>query len=229
MTLDRVKAIAESLLFAAGEPLPMRRLTDVIGAPKADVKRALAALRAEYGGVQRGVRLLQVAGGYQFRTVAAHADYVKALGRNKPVRLSRAALETLAIVAYRQPVTKVEIEAVRGVDVDGVLQSLLSRKLIQVLGRKDVPGRPWLYGTSRQFLEIFSLSNIADLPPLPEIQEPSANPYAETDPPVDRPDATAPEDPESGGGDVAARRGDADPGGAGAREWANGHTTGEQG
>lgn len=229
MTLDRVKAVAESLLFAAGEPLPIRRLIDVIGAPKADVRRALGALRAEYGGVHRGVRLMQVAGGYQFRTVAAHADYVKALGRNKPVRLSRAALETLAIVAYRQPITKVEIEAVRGVDVDGVLQSLLSRKLIQVLGRKDVPGRPWLYGTSRQFLEIFSLRNIADLPPLPEIQEPSVNPYAETDPQAGQPATTDPEDPESGGGDVAARRGDADPGGPGAREWTNGHATGDQG
>lgn len=240
MTLDRIKAIAESVLFAAGEPLPLRRLVDVIGASKADVKHALAVLRAEYSGAYRGVRLAQVAGGYQFRTLAAHAAYVKALGRNKSVKLSRAALETLAIIAYRQPLTKVEIEAIRGVDVDGVLHSLLSRKLIHVLGRKDVPGRPWIYGTSRQFLEVFNLRHLADLPKLPEIQEPSVNPYAQADlatgppaapseKPTDGLVATSPEDSEPSRDHVAAGGRDAHTNGSGAGEWANDHATGNKG
>ena len=221
MRTDDIKAIVESLLFASGVPLPLRRLVEVIGATKTEVKEALAALRAEYTGPYRGVRLREVAGGYQFRTVADYADYVHALGRDKPVKLSRAALETLAIIAYRQPVTKIEIEAIRGVDVDGVLHSLLTRKLITVLGRKDVPGRPWIYGTSQQFLEIFNLDSITDLPPLPELHAPTANTYAK-----DTPDSTAPEDPESSRALLAAGGGTVDPSRPRAGEWTNGHTSG---
>ena len=221
MKTDDIKAIVESLLFASGVPLPLRRLVEVIGATKTEVKEALAALRAEYTGPYRGVRLREVAGGYQFRTVADYADYVHALGRDKPVKLSRAALETLAIIAYRQPVTKIEIEAIRGVDVDGVLHSLLTRKLITVLGRKDVPGRPWIYGTSQQFLEIFNLDSITDLPPLPELHAPTANTYAK-----DTPDSTAPEDSESSRALLAASGGAVDPSRPRAGEWTNGHTSG---
>lgn len=221
MRIDQVKAIAESLLFASGAPLPLRRLVEIIGATRAEVKAALAALRAEYTSPHRGIRLTAVAGGYQFRTGADYADYVKALGRDKPVKLSRAALETLAIIAYRQPLTKIEIEALRGVDVDGVLNSLLTRKLISVLGRKDVPGRPWIYGTSQQFLEIFNLDSITDLPPLPEIHEPTANSYAE-----DIPDPTVTEDIESSRAVLAAGSGEVDPSRPGTGEWANGHPSG---
>lgn len=224
MKTDHIKAIVESLLFASGVPLPLRRLVEVTGATKTEVKEALAALRAEYTGPYRGVRLREVAGGYQFRTVADYADYVKALGRDKPVKLSRAALETLAIIAYRQPLTKIEIEAIRGVDVDGVLNSLLTRKLITVLGRKDVPGRPWIYGTSQQFLEVFNLESIRDLPQLPDIHEPTANAYAE-----DSPDSTAPEDPESGGDLFATGSGAVDPGRSSPGEWTNGHASGNNG
>lgn len=224
MKTDHLKAIVESLLFASGVPLPLRRLVEVTGATKAEVKEALAALCAEYTGPYRGVRLREVAGGYQFRTVADYADYVKALGRDKPVKLSRAALETLAIIAYRQPLTKIEIEAIRGVDVDGVLNSLLTRKLITVLGRKDVPGRPWIYGTSQQFLEIFNLESITDLPPLPDLHEPTANAHTE-----DSPDPTAPEDPESGRDLFATGSGAADPSRPGAGEWTNGHASGNNG
>ena len=224
MKTDQIKAITESLLFASGVPLPIRRLVEVIGATKTEVKEALSVLRAEYTGPYRGIRLMEVAGGYQFRTIADHADYVKALGRDKPVKLSRAALETLAIIAYRQPLTKIEIEAIRGVDVDGVLNSLLTRKLISVLGRKDVPGRPWIYGTSPQFLEIFNLASVKDLPPLPEIHEPTANPYAE-----DIPDPTVTEDLESSGDLLQASSGEVDPSGPSASEWTNGHATGHNG
>ena len=224
MSIDTIKAIAESLLFASGVPLPLRRLVEVIGVTKAEVKAALVTLRAEYAAAYRGIRLMEVAGGYQFRTVSDHADYVKTLGRDNPVKLSRAALETLAIIAYNQPLTKMEIEAIRGVDVDGVLNSLLTRKFISVLGRKDVPGRPWIYGTSPQFLEIFSLDNIKSLPPLPEIHEPTINPYAEG---ISGPTAT--EDLESSRDQLAASSGEADPGGSGAREWTNGHAVGDSG
>ena len=224
MKTDHIKAIVESLLFASGVPLPLRRLVEVTGATKVEVKEALAALCAEYTGPYRGVRLREVAGGYQFRTVADYADYVKALGRDKPVKLSRAALETLAIIAYRQPLTKIEIEAIRGVDVDGVLNSLLTRKLITVLGRKDVPGRPWIYGTSQQFLEILNLESITDLPPLPDLHEPTANAHTE-----DSPDPTAPEDPESGRDLFATGGGAVDPGRSSASKWTNGHASGNNG
>ena len=224
MKTGDIKAIIESLLFASGVPLPLRRLVEVVGATKTEVKEALAALRAEYTGPYRGVRLRAVAGGYQFRTVADYADYVKALGRDKPVKLSRAALETLAIIAYRQPLTKIEIEAIRGVDVDGVLNSLLTRKLITVLGRKDVPGRPWIYGTSQQFLEIFNLESITDLPPLPDIHEPTANAYAE-----DISDPTVAEDLESGRDLLTTDGRTVDPSRSSAGEWTNGHPSGNNG
>jgi len=220
MKKDRVKAVLESLLYSAGTPIAARRLMEIVGISKNALKEGLNILRAEYSGPNRGIRLIEVAGGYQIRTIAEYAEYVKALGRDKPLKLSRAALETLAIIAYRQPLTKIEIEAVRGVDVDGVLNSLLTRKLINVLGRKDVPGRPWIYGTSTQFLEIFNLGSIKDLPPLPEIHEPTANPYAEQ---VTGIEIT--KDIESGGGFIEAQGGNPDSKGPRTGEWANGHET----
>jgi segregation and condensation protein B len=133
------------------------------------VVRALAALGEEYAGDERGFRLQQVAGGYQLRTAPANADFVKALLAQRPVRLTRASLETLAVIAYRQPVTRPEIEAIRGVDVDAVLTTLLERRLVRVLGRKDVVGRPLLYGTTAEFLETFGLKDLASLPTLEEL------------------------------------------------------------
>lgn len=224
MTLSEIKAIAESLLFASGTPLSLRRLAEVIGMPQAEVKPALALLLEEYAAPGRGVCLVEIAGGYQLRTVPECAEYVKTLVREKPNRLSRAALETLAIVAYRQPITKMEIEAVRGVDVDGVLNSLLTKKLIRVMGRKDVPGRPWVYGTTPQFLELFSLSDLGSLPPLPNIHEPSINPHGETNT-----SGAAAQDLEPGGGSLAPSSGDDDPSGAGTDERGDSHPSGHNG
>lgn len=178
MDPTELKAIAESLIFAAGNPVSLRRLSEVIGVTPAEVKPAISLLRQEYHASGRGIIFAEVAGGYQFRTTPDNAEYVKVLLQEKPGRLSRAALETLAIVAYRQPITKLGIEAVRGVTIDGVLHSLLTKKLIREMGRKDVPGRPWVYGTTSQFLELFGLNNLNDLPPLPDIHEPSLNPLA---------------------------------------------------
>jgi segregation and condensation protein B len=174
-----LKTIAESLVFAAGNPISLRRLSEVIGVAQTEVKPALTLLREEYEASGRGIIFAEVAGGYQLRTSPDNAEYVKVLLQEKPSKLSRAALETLAIIAYRQPITKIEIESVRGVTVDGVLNSLLIKKLIREMGRKDVPGRPWVYGTTPQFLELFGLSDLSGLPPLPDIHEPTLNPLAD--------------------------------------------------
>src|SRR5262245_26087557 len=224
MNTSEIKAIIESLLFVAGTPVSLRRLAEVIGVAQAEVKLAVAQLLEEYATPERGVRLAEVAGGYQFRTAAENTEYVRKFVQEKPSKLSRASLETLAIIAYRQPLTKAEIETVRGVDVDGVLNSLLTKKLVRVMGRKDVPGRPWVYGTTPQFLELFGLNDLGSLPPLPEIHEPTINPFSE-----DLTDGTLAEAAESGGDLLAPDSGDLDPNGTGASEWRNGHPSGDDG
>ncbi len=167
---ERLLGILESVLFAAGEPLTLVRLADVIPGPtRGELRAALRELGVRAERDQRGIRLLEVAGGYQFRTDPAHAEWVRRLFQQKPWRLTRATLETLAIVAYKQPITRAEIEAIRGVDADSVLASLLSRKLVRIVGRKEVMGRPLLYGTTRQFLEVFGLRDLTELPALGEV------------------------------------------------------------
>jgi len=167
---ERLVAILESVIFASGEPLTLARLTEVVPGPsRGELRGALTRLAARAERERRGVRLLEVAGGYQFRTAPEHAEWVRRLFQQKPWRLTRATLETLAIVAYKQPITRAEIEAIRGVDADSALATLLSRKLVRIVGRKDVIGRPLLYGTTRQFLEVFGLKDLAGLPGLGEI------------------------------------------------------------
>ncbi len=147
MEAERLRAILESLLFAAGEPVPLARLSAVLdNVPREEIKKALAEMVLGHG--PRGVVLEEVAGGYQLRTPREHALYVRKLLAAKPPRLSRPLLETLAIVAYRQPITRPEIEQLRGVDSGGVLETLLERRLIKIAGRKDAPGRPIVYATS---------------------------------------------------------------------------------
>lgn len=167
---ERLIGILESVLFACAEPITLGRLADVIAGPtRGELRAALAALAARTESERRGMRLVEVAGGYQFRTAPEHAEWVRRLFQQRPWRLTRATLETLAIVAYKQPITRAEIEAIRGVDVDSVLASLLARKLVKIVGRKEVIGRPLLYGTTRQFLEVFGLRDLAALPGLTEI------------------------------------------------------------
>ncbi len=222
MNPSELKAIVESLLFASGTPVALRRLAEIIGVAQAEVKAAMTLLIQEYAAAERGVRVAEVAGGYQFRTAAEYADYVKKFVQEKPSKLSRAALETLAIIAYRQPLTKAEVELVRGVDVDGVLNSLLTKKLIRVVGRKDVAGRPWVYGTTPQFLELFGLNDLSSLPPLPAIHEPSINPFSEQDA-----SGTFTENSQSSGDILASDSRDLDPSGTSAGEWRNGHSSGD--
>ena len=143
MEEERLKAILESLLFAAGEPVPLARLASVLDNVARDaIKKALGEMILGYGAGARGVMLEEVAGGYQLRTPKEHALYVRKLLAAKPPRLSRPLLETLAIIAYRQPVTRPEIEQLRGVDSGGVLETLLERRLVRIAGRKEAPGRP---------------------------------------------------------------------------------------
>lgn len=167
-----LKSIVESLLFVADGPLTLHRLGEVLeDADKDEILAALHELQAEFENDRRGVRLAEVAGGYQLRTAAVNADWVKKFLGGRPARMSRATLETLAIIAYRQPVTKAEIEAIRGVDVDGVVTTLLERNLIRAVARKDVPGRPFLYGTTAEFLQLFNLKDLSHLPTLKEMEE----------------------------------------------------------
>jgi len=172
MEEERLKAILESLLFAAGEPVPLTRLASVLDNVARDaIKKALGEMILGYGAGARGVMLEEVAGGYQLRTPKEHSLYVRKLLAAKPPRLSRPLLETLAIIAYRQPVTRPEIEQLRGVDSGGVLETLLERRLVRIAGRKEAPGRPIMYATSAEFLEVFGLRDLDGLPDLEEFKE----------------------------------------------------------
>jgi segregation and condensation protein B len=171
--LGRLPAVLESLLLAAGTPVPLARLVDALQGPgRAEVQKALEALQAHHERLGSGIRVVYVGGAWQLRTPAEHAPWVRRLLRERPPRLSRAMLETVAIIAYRQPCTRLEIEAIRGVDVDAVLTTLTERKLVKVVGRKEAPGRPLLYATTREFLEVFGLPDLGSLPTLRELGVP---------------------------------------------------------
>lgn len=167
MIFDFGKAILEGLLFASPEPLSLRRLAELMGMEEKAVRSLLEELRQDYQAPARGLTLIEVAGGYQLATRPDLQEYVARLlpERQQPV-LSRAALETLAVVAYNQPVTRAEVEHVRGVASDRSLNTLVERGLIQETGRKDAPGRPILYATSSLFLQHFGLSSLTELPRL---------------------------------------------------------------
>ena len=170
---QRLASIVESLLLVSAAPLTVARINALVGAdiPALAIENVLADLMAQYREGGRGICLAPVSGGYQLRSNPENADYVGRLFEARPSRLSQAALEVLAVVAYRQPVTRLEIEDIRGVDSSGVLKMLMERRLIKVLGFKEEPGHPRLYGTSRQFLEFFGLSSITDLPTLREYEQ----------------------------------------------------------
>ena len=162
------KALIEAYIFASDGPLTLDRLGHLLECSRPEIRPVIAELLEDYSQGQRGFRLYHIAGGYQFRTDPELGPALRKLAKEKSVRFSPAALETLAIIAYRQPITRAEIEYLRGVDSGGVIKSLLERNLLRILGKKDVPGRPLLYGTSRQFLEFFSLKDLNDLPTLKE-------------------------------------------------------------
>ena len=169
--LDRQAAI-EAVLFVAEEPLMLAKLQEILGdEDPAATEASVRALALDLEGPARGLMVQEVAGGFRLATRAEAAPWIQKLQQVKPAKLSRAALETLAIIAYKQPITRAEIEAIRGVAVDGVMRTLLERGLVRMLGRKAEAGRPILYGTSGEFLEHFGFKDLGDLPTLREIDE----------------------------------------------------------
>lgn len=166
------KSIIESILFIAGEPLTIDALKDILELDKPEIERLINELISEYSLKNSGLFIVEVAGGVQMVTNPASAPWIKKLlATAVPTRLSQQSLETLAIIAYKQPIIKAEIEAIRGVNSDGVVKTLLERRLIKILGRKEVPGRPLMYGTTKDFLQSFGLKDLSELPTLKEFQE----------------------------------------------------------
>ena len=166
---ETLKNVLESLIFVSDGPVTAKRLARAARSTIAEVQPLLDELVGDYQ--HRGVHLYYVAGGYQYRSARETSDFVKTLIAPKPVRLTRAQLETLAIIAYRQPITRPEVDDVRGVDSGSSLKVLTDRGLVKILGRKDEPGRPLVYGTTPQFLEFFGLGSLKDLPTLQEFSD----------------------------------------------------------
>ena len=166
-------AVIEALLFVSPEPVTLSRLVTAVGAvSKAEVEEALKRLERDFSQEHRGIQLVKLAGGYRLVTKPDFAPWLKRLDKAKAAqKLSRSALESLAIIAYKQPLVRAEIEEIRGVETSGVLRTLLERKLVRIVGRKEVPGRPIMYGTTKFFLEHFGLQDITQLPPLREFKE----------------------------------------------------------
>lgn len=169
-----IKPILESLFFVSDSPIRLETLIEIFPeSNKESILKGIRQIQVEYEDHSKGIELREIAGGYQFRTKPRWAGWINRLKKTKTVKLSQAALETLAIVAYRQPIIRPAIEEIRGVDSGSVLHTLLEKGLIKIMGRKDLPGRPIVYGTTKAFLELFSLKTLSDLPTLKEIQPPA--------------------------------------------------------
>jgi len=166
MSYDNIKAVIEALLFASEKPLTLEQIKNTLdGLDTGEIRRLLREMQSEYESGRRGLRIMEIADGFRMATASEFAPFLKKMYKQRRVeRLSRPALETVAIVAYKQPVTKLEIESIRNVNVDGLMENLLEKGIIRVAGRKKAPGRPKLYGTTRQFLEYFGLRSLEELP-----------------------------------------------------------------
>ncbi|MFH1441292.1 MAG: SMC-Scp complex subunit ScpB [Candidatus Omnitrophota bacterium] len=173
MTQDNKKAVIEALLFVSDKPLYIDQIKKVMDiSDTQEIRVSLRELSAEYEANNRGLRIVEVAGGFRLTTPALLASFLKRLYKERRTeRLSKPALETLAIIAYKQPLTKMEIQSLRNVNVDGVIANLLEKGFIRVTGRKDTAGRPLVFGTTRQFLEYFGLKSLEDLPKMEKFSE----------------------------------------------------------
>lgn len=175
--LEEVASTVEAILFATSSPLNASKLGSIAEIPTRSVKRAIAVLNERYAESGCAFRIEEIAGGYQLMSLPEYNDVLKRmLNVKKETRLSQAAMETLAIVAYRQPILRADIESIRGVACGEVLRSLMERQLIKIVGRAEVIGRPMLYGTTKRFLEIFGLGSLEDLPRAEELRQPAENP-----------------------------------------------------
>lgn len=170
---DQLKKIVEVLLFVSDKPLPIDEIVKTVdGSDKEAVRKAIEELNVEFASTNRSFSIIEVGGGFQIMTDPFYAPYVRKLfTKERKHRLSAPSLETLAIIAYKQPVTRADIEAIRGVNIEGMLEKLLERNIIRVVGRKDIPGRPFVYGTTKNFLTHFGLNSLEDLPKLKDFGE----------------------------------------------------------
>jgi len=172
LDLQRAASILESLLLMSSEPLSVDKARQLLGdITREQFNEVHVVLQAKYPPESSGILVERVAKGLQFRTNPANQEHIRKLFDVRPPRFSRAALETVAIIAYKQPLTRQEIEQIRGVDCAGSLKTLMERRLVRVVGKKDVPGKPFLFGTTREFMEVFSLGSLSELPSMREIEE----------------------------------------------------------
>lgn len=170
MDTKEKKALIEALLFVSGEPLTLQTLKNITEFSESELRELLNDLITEYRQKNGGLLIMEIALGYQFVTNAAYAEWLKKFKRTAASsKLSMPALETLAIIAYKQPIIKAEIEQIRGVNSDGVIKTLLDRRLVKIMGRKEAPGKPLLYGTTREFLQYFGLKDLTELPTIKEL------------------------------------------------------------
>jgi len=169
------KSLLEAILFLSGEPVVLSSLKDVFEVPETELKKSMDELVADYREKNGGLLIAEIANGYQMITNPAYSLWLKKFNTSSTAtKLSLPALETLAIIAYRQPIIKAEIEQFRSVNSDGVVKTLLDRRLIKIMGRKEAPGRPLLYGTTKEFLQYFGLKDLAELPTLKDIEREEA-------------------------------------------------------
>jgi segregation and condensation protein B len=173
MSDNNLKSALEALLFASDKPLTIEQIKNALDTKETEQLRAVIQdLKSEYESTNRGMRIAEIANGYQMVTATNFAPFLKKLYKARHVeRLSKPALETLAIIAYKQPLTKREIESLRNVNVDGVVKNLLEKDLIRVSGRKKAPGRPLVFATTRQFLEYFGLKSLEELPKMEDFSK----------------------------------------------------------
>lgn len=173
MEQEQAKRIIEALLFTSEKPLSVTQIREALEEIDVqEIKKAISQLQNEYRDSGRSFNITPVAGGYQISTDPAYAPWLKKLYRTSHTdKFSHPALETLAIIAYRQPITRHVVEDIRGVNVDGVLKTILEKSLVRISGRKKIPGRPFLYSTTRQFLEFFGLQSLEELPKLEEFKD----------------------------------------------------------
>lgn len=176
-----LKMIIEALLFSSDKPLTVKDIHDCLpDVEKTEIKNSLRILKHDFDSLERSFVLKEVAGGFQFRSRPEYGAYILRMIQKTPNRLSRAAIETLAIIAYKQPILRHEVERLRGVDVGGIIRTLMEKDLVKIMGRKDLPGRPLIYGTTNKFLEVFDLKDLSSLPKLKEIKDFAVDQYEPT-------------------------------------------------
>jgi len=169
---NNLKSAIEAIIFASDKPVALEQIKKVLGVEVGLLRKTIEELKAEYEAQNRGLRIVEIAGGFQMITSSTYAPFLRKLFKERGAdKLSRPALETLAIIAYKQPLTRTEIESLRNVNVDGVMKSLVDKNLVRICGRKKVPGRPFVYGTTREFLEHFGLKSLDDLPKMDEFAD----------------------------------------------------------